>query len=462
MRLKHTTLTTLAFLAALGALPGCDDDDDERDAGVDAGRVVVPDAGAGATIAALAAERPELSMLVAAATRANLGDELSAAGPLTLFAPTNQAFAASGITMDDIDAMSDEELTRVLTYHLIEGVELLADDITSGPVLTAADLTLFVNEVDGAVTLNGGNTVTGGANVTSADIDASNGVIHAIDRVLLPPDVPTLATYGGLTTLATAIGQAGLTDDLTESGQLTVFAPTNDAFAALPALPTGDALEAALLYHVLDRELTAGALAVLDPPQAAALVANRFGDPLVVVFDTADGARVNDAAVIEPDLRATNGIVHVIDRVLVAPNVLQMAELLGLTAFVGAVEGAAGVDGTSLADALLADQPLTVFAPTNEAFAAIEATLATLTPEQVRDVLLFHVLDPATFPTPVLAGELPAGTTPLDTLLGEDAVLVTTTTPPTIEGARIVRTDVTVLNGVIHVIDAVMIPPSFE
>ncbi len=110
----------------------------------------------------------------------------------------------------------------------------------------------------------------------------------------------------------------------------------------------------------------------------------------------------------------------------------------------------------------MADQPLTVFAPTNEAFAAIEATLATLTPEQVRDVLLFHVLDPATFPTPVLAGELPAGTTPLDTLLGEDAVLVTTTTPPTIDGARIVRTDVTVLNGVIHVIDAVMIPPSFE
>lgn len=112
MRLEQTTLTALALVAALAALTACDDDDDDRDAGVDAGEVR-PDAAPAPTIAALAASRADLSMLNAAVARVGLDDELAAAGPLTLFAPTNEAFAASGITQADLDAMSDAELSRV-------------------------------------------------------------------------------------------------------------------------------------------------------------------------------------------------------------------------------------------------------------------------------------------------------------------------------------------------------------
>lgn len=460
MRLEQTTLTALALVAALAALTACDDDDDDRDAGVDAGEVR-PDAAPAPTIAALAASRADLSVLNAAVARVGLDDELAAAGPLTLFAPTNEAFAASGITQADIDAMSDAELSRVLAYHVIQGARIRSTDVTSAPALTAADLTLFVSRADGVVSINRGNTVTGGANVVNADILASNGVIHLIDRVLLPPDIPTLATYGGLTSLVNAVQQAGLDDELAGPGPFTVLAPTNEAFAALPAVPAGDQLTTILLYHVISGELLLSDIAKLEPPLAVTSAENRFGNALPVVFDVA-AARVNGASILLADLRATNGVVHVIDRVLIPPDVLAMAELLGLTSFVAAVDAAEGIDGTSLRDALSADEPYTVFAPTNEAFAAIEAALAVFSPAQVRDVLLFHVLDPTTFPAPVLAAQLPPGMSMLDTLLGEDASLDTTVTPPTIDGAQIIRTDVNVVNGVIHVIDAVMIPPTLE
>ena len=133
----------------------------------------------------------------------------------------------------------------------------MASSVKAGPVDSAADLTFFIG-TSGGVTINGGNAVTGGANVTSTDITASNGVIHVIDRVILPPDIPTAAVYGGLTELVKAVGAAAdipagtsVLKALQGAGPFTVFAPTDDAFKAITAPSDTAVLRDVLLYHVV-------------------------------------------------------------------------------------------------------------------------------------------------------------------------------------------------------------------
>ena len=438
------------------ALTGCPSD--PPPAGTDAGpRTDAPPASdapaAGNSIADIAAGNPDFSMLVAAASRAGIVELLDAPGTYTVFAPTNAAFEASGITMAMLEAMPVADLTGILTYHAL-GTEVPSTAITAGPTTTVAMLTLFLGTT-GGVTLNGGNAITGGANVVTADIEADNGVIHVIDRVLLPPNIPALATYGGLTTLVGAVTSAGLADELSGEGPFTVFAPTNDAFAALPAVPTGDALVTVLLYHVVSGSV----LSTGVPAMAPSISPNEYGDDLTLLFDTTSGVVINGgASVVVADLRATNGIVHVVDEVILPMNVVDAATAAGLTGLLGAVTAAAEISaGMTVADALSAQAPYTVFAPDNDAFTAAASVIATLTPAQVRDVLLFHVLDPAVFTAPVLAADLPTTATNLATLNAAD-VAFAPGPPPTVDGAGIAAADIVVTNGVVHVIDAVMVP----
>lgn len=423
------------------------------DAQTDAGN---GDAATVGTIAEVAAGNPDFSMLVAALTRADLVATLNGAGPFTVFAPTNAAFTASGIDMAAISSMPVPDLTRVLTYHVLAG-EVPSSAVAAGVVDTVAELSLVVGTGSG-VTLNGGNTVTGGANVTATDVDASNGVIHVIDRVLLPPTVADLTRYAGLTTLGSAVGDAGLADDLAGAGPFTVFAPTNAAFAALSEIPSGDALTSVLLYHVVAASVESDAV----PAAAGTLATNEYGDHLSLLFNTTAGVRVNGrASVTTADVHATNGVVHVVDQVLLPMNVVDAATAAGLTGLLGAVSAAAEVsDGVTVAAALSAQAPYTVFAPNNEAFTAIASTVAGLSSTQVRDVLLYHVLSTSAFTSPVLSTDLPSATTDLATLLGPNATFDPTVTPPTIDGADILMTDIVVTNGVVHVIGAVMLPPS--
>lgn len=422
----------------------------------DGGPIPDPDGGPPEemSIADIAAGNPDFSILVAAATRANLVTVLDSPGNYTVFAPTNAAFAASGLTQEAVEALPVEALTGILTYHALMG-RVPSSAVTAGPATTLSTFPIFLGTT-GGVTINGGNSVTGGANVVTADIQASNGVIHVIDRVLLPPTVADMARYAGLTQLAGAVASAGLTDTLRGTGPFTVFAPTNAAFEALPAVPTGDALATVLTYHVVGAAVPSSAV----PASAPSLAQSEYGQNLTLLFDTSDGVRINDRAdVVTADLRATNGIVHVIDTVLLPMNAVDAATAAGLTGLLTAVGAAADLPGdTSVADALQAQQPYTIFAPTNAAFEPVLAM--DLPATTVRDVLLFHVLNPATFTTPVLSTALPAGTTELATLNGATATLNTTVTPPTIEGARIVATDIVVTNGVIHLIDAVILPPA--
>ncbi len=139
------------------------------------------------TVVEVAAGNPDFSTLVAAVQAADLTETLNAEGPYTVFAPTNEAFEAlpAGTVEKLLKPANKEALTKILTYHVVAGEEIMAADITAGKVATVEGQKLDITTDDG-VQVNGVTVVT-------ADVDASNGVIHAIDGVLIPPDVDPAA-----------------------------------------------------------------------------------------------------------------------------------------------------------------------------------------------------------------------------------------------------------------------------
>jgi len=250
--------------------------------------------------------------LVAAVKAAGLVDTLKGAGPFTVFAPTDAAFAKlpKGTLESLLKPESKQKLAAILTLHVVPG-RLVAADVSSTTHATTVQGTdlLFAAGADGVkVDL---------ANVVKADVLATNGVIHVIDRVLLPKDVvETAAVAGQFKTLLAAAGAAGLVKALkAPDATLTVFAPTDKAFSALPAGTVEDLLRPAnrerlaaiLKYHVLSRRL------MLTSQSLITLQGDR------VQVRAAGPARVDEANVLLADVKATNGVIHVIDQVLL-PN----------------------------------------------------------------------------------------------------------------------------------------------
>ena len=168
-----------------------------------------------------------MSLLV----RVDLVTTLQGEGPFTVFAPTDDAFTAAGIDLSTFD--TDEEnatLVDILTYHVVSG-NVMSSDLTDGMTATA------LNNDDLTFTVTSDSVLVNDANVVTADVESSNGVIHVIDKVLTPPadlvDIPTVATGTGIhTALVAALSQADLVTTLQGDGPFTVFAPTDDAFTA--------------------------------------------------------------------------------------------------------------------------------------------------------------------------------------------------------------------------------------
>jgi uncharacterized surface protein with fasciclin (FAS1) repeats len=274
------------------------------------------------SIAAIAAGDENFSTLVTALDAAGLVETLDGEGSFTVFAPTNAAFEALGDTLNDVLADS-ELLTQVLLYHVVDGKVMSPDAIA-----------LAGNEVDTlsgdkiALSLDGSSLYINDAMVTAVDIEASNGVIHVIDAVLLPPTeemaedpMPSIAEIAAgderFTTLVTALDQAGLVDTLAGEGEFTVFAPTNDAFAALGSdldavLADNELLTRVLLYHVLDGAVASETALTLDGQTVETLSGDSFD-----VAIREGNLYIDDAMVIITDIPASNGIIHVIDAVLV-------------------------------------------------------------------------------------------------------------------------------------------------
>ena len=250
------------------------------------------------------------STLVTALTAANLVDTLKGTGPFTVFAPTDAAFNALPAGLLDSLLANTTALTQVLTYHVVSG-ELLASHITS---------LMSVTTLQGGslpISTAGGQVKIGIATITQTDIKCSNGVIHVIDTVLVPNKIMNIvqaAQYYGFSTLVTAIQAANLVSTLEGTGPFTVFAPTNAAFAALPAgtldslLADQSSLVAVLTYHVVP-----GYLLAADVVASTSLTTVQ-GQMLTIT--TAGGPKVNGANIIQTDIECTNGVIHAIDAVL--------------------------------------------------------------------------------------------------------------------------------------------------
>jgi uncharacterized surface protein with fasciclin (FAS1) repeats len=385
--------------------------------------------------------------LVAAVETAGLVDALKADGPLTVFAPTDDAFAA--LPEGTVEALLADipTLTDILLYHVVGGQVMAEQVVELTQAMTLQGQYVNIQVMDGKVMIDN-------AEVIITDIETSNGVIHVIDAVILPEsrDIVDIAVEDGrFTTLVAALQAAGLVDALKADGPLTVFAPTDDAFAALPEgtvealLADIPALTDILLYHVVDGKVMAADVVELTN---ALTLQGQYVDVQVM-----DGkVMIDNAQVIITDIETSNGVIHVIDAVILpeSRDIVDIAVEDGrFTTLVAALQAA------GLVDALKADGPLTVFAPTDDAFAAlpegtVEALLADI--PALTDILLYHVVDGKVMAADVV--ELSSATT----LLGQDVSISLMDGSVMLNESKVIITDLETSNGVIHVIDAVLLP----
>jgi transforming growth factor-beta-induced protein len=371
--------------------------------------------------------------LAAALTKASLIDALSGAGPFTVFAPSDTAFDAFEKANPGVLAgLSVADLANILKYHVISGAAVKSTDLKNGQLAkTLAGPSVAIDTSMGVKINN--------ATVTMADIEASNGVIHVIDTILLPPkDIIDVATAAGnFKSLAAALTSANLVAALKGPGPFTVFAPTDEAFAKLTAAPTGDALANVLQYHVVS-----GIVSPLDLKDKG-VVTTLSGSPALI--ETTGGAKIAGANITKTNIVASNGVIHVIDTVIVPPanDLIQTAVAAG-----GFTQLAAALTSAGLVDSLKAKGPFTVFAPTDAAFRLLTAAP---TGDALKNVLLYHVVMGA-----VGAGDLKAG--PVPTLLTDKNLTVDLTGGVKVNGANVTMANIITKNGVIHVVDKVLVP----
>ncbi len=307
----------LAVVLALGGAVGCGDDtNDDATAGADnnggnnsdnaGNNGDESDAGGEDSgpkdIVDTAVANGSFTVLADALGKADLIDALKGDGPFTVFAPTDAAFAK--LPKGTLDSLTKEQLTAILTYHVV-AAKVPASAVKAGPVKMLSGISAFL-ATEGGVSING-------AKVTTADVEATNGVIHVIDTVLLPPNlVEAAGLAGGFSTLVGAVTKAGLGDALSKAdANLTVFAPTDAAFAALP-MGTLSSLSVADLTKILTYHVVASK--VLSTDLTASQVTTLNGKAVSVSLS--GGVKINDANVVIADIVTTNGIIHVIDKVL--------------------------------------------------------------------------------------------------------------------------------------------------
>jgi transforming growth factor-beta-induced protein len=323
MKARNQIVKILLFLAMIGTLAACSDSDNNNNPNTNNN----DDISSEPSIAEIVTNDPDnFSTLLAALQTAELDDDLSEPGTYTVFAPTNDAFAKLGddtinALLADPDALSD-----ILLYHVIADGVVDAETAVS----LAGTTTPMANGDQLALSLSGSNLLVNFSVVITTDVMASNGIIHVIDTVLIPPKevttsdlniVETAQQAGGFDTLLAAAGAAGLVDALSdESASLTVFAPTDEAFEALEAANPGIinnllndpvALTAVLLRHVLASQVDQITALSLNGQQVGTFDGQEVG--LQILEET---LTINNATVTVFDIYASNGIIHVIDAVI--------------------------------------------------------------------------------------------------------------------------------------------------
>jgi len=450
---KFKLFMVIGLIAMIG-FTSCEDDETNDE---------TPDP-QGETIVDVASSVDSYSTLVQALEKADLASTLEGNGPFTVFAPTNEAFENlfEEIGASSLDDLSAEQLEPILLYHVVSG-KVMSTDLSNGYVPTlspgVADTkaSLLVN-IDNGVMLNGSSAVT------SADIEADNGVIHEIDKVLMPPNVVDMAiNNNNFSTLVDAVVKAELDGTLSGDGPFTVFAPTNAAFedllSDLGASSLDDLTKEDLLpilnYHVVNGN-------VLSSDLSSGNVTTIGGKDIAI--DVGNTVTINGkSTVTSTDIQGTNGVIHVIDEVLLpsdAPkNIVETAQ--SNDQFSTLVDALVKAD---LVSVLEGEGPYTVFAPTNDAFGDLlselgASSLDDLTKEELEPILLYHVVSGN-----VMSGDLSNGY--VNTLNAGPNSTNTTLLVNTEEGVKlngstsVTAADIEATNGVVHEIDEVLLPPT--
>jgi uncharacterized surface protein with fasciclin (FAS1) repeats len=318
MNVRNFMKFGLAVAALAAGLVGCGGGDDDDD---------MPMAPKPGNIAEVATQQG-FTALLAASTKAGINGTLTDANAqLTVFAPTDAAFAdlAKKLGFADatamVNALPASALQSILTYHVL-GTKKTAADLSGGGKTQAtaytyanAPATLTLDTASGVKITDAALTT---ATVVKADVPASNGVIHAIDKVLVPPGVLNILQMAQVnpmfTSLVSAVVKADLAGTLSGAGPFTVFAPTDAAFAAAPQGLTVPQLRTVLTYHVLTSQVLSTQIpfGANVPTAAMQNIVFTAGTPPTIRDTTAVQAKI-----VAVDVRASNGVIHVIDKVLI-------------------------------------------------------------------------------------------------------------------------------------------------
>lgn len=472
--LKHLSRLTLLLLFI--GVTSCSNDDNGP----------TPPMEEDANIVEAAQATSELSTLVAALQKADesanndLITALSGEGPFTVFAPTNEAFNDLLAQLDGFDSLDDfssqqlqDLLAVILTYHVVADAAF-STDLTDGMSLTTLQSSSLQVVIDGDVFIQDATDVP--AQVVDADIEVSNGVVHVIDKVLLPqaildeladiilvPITDLAMGNENLQNLVAALTAADgdLPTVLRGDGPFTVLAPTDEAFetfldgAALDDIPV-DVLTNVLLNHVISGEISSEDLTGLGSGYTSTM-ATGAGDQMVsLFFDTSDGVTFNGvSSVVAPDVKALNGIVHVVDAVIDIPNIVDHAVANpGLSSLVAAL-----TDGgnTTFTDLLSNEEELfSVFAPGNDAFSAFTNPNS----NDINAILSNHVVVGAAAFSSGLTNSYVNTAAEFD--VDENLSLyINTDDGVTLNGmSNVVMADIVASNGVIHTVDAVIDLPT--
>jgi len=270
----------------------------------------------------IASSSTDFTVLVAALQEAELVGALQGEGPFTVFAPTDAAFTAllTELNITAQDLLGHPQLTQVLLYHVVSG-KVMSTDLSDGMMAETLKGDELMIDLSDGVMINDSNVVT-------ADIEATNGVIHVIDKVLVPKDfvlsgndiVDIALSDPNFSMLVSLLQKAELVGALQGEGPFTVFAPTNAAFEDLLSalnITASDLMQQpdlakVLLYHVVSGKAMSTDL--VDGMRLPTLNGE------YVNVDLSEGVMINESSVVSADIQAVNGVIHVIDQILVPSN----------------------------------------------------------------------------------------------------------------------------------------------
>jgi len=402
----------------------------------------------GKSVVQTAQDNKNLTTFNGALNASGLDDTLNGTGPYTVFAPTDTAFSAMNQTELDNLTGNNASLAELLQYHVVSGKYTWSQLVNnlSLTTLEGGNVAIVQNET---------GTYVNDAKIEANGTEASNGMVYTIDKVLMPQTlVETVMNTSSLSSLYQAMNMTQILGPLNGSGPFTLFAPSNSALAnssevaALIAANDTINLTRLLAYHVVPFMIVDG------NGTNSSLVRTAQGSDLVMTVN-ASGMAVNGIRVTTSNLIATNGVVHIIDGVLTPPQsiaqtIMANTSLSGLSSAISTANLTSSLNGTT---------PYTVFAPTDAAFSALDQeVLSRLTSSDrtnLTKLLTYHVV-----PGTVASFQLSNGT--LTTLEGEQLNVTVNGTTITVGNVTLVMTDIICTNGIIHIIDQVLVPPSMN